>query len=176
MASTPGGREGERLLPPHRHHIRADEGQQAVAVAGLALAEQHVCLVDAIDRPVGGYLAANEPCEGRKEVHRREHRVRAGTRPRGFFLLPNCLVRVEGRLINEVPSVEGSHRLFRDHLLRLRGASGARHNLGRVKGMSMGLSQFLQRVWDWKPTSELLLSQQRRQTVQGMREGLDRGG
>ena len=59
---------------------RADEGQQAVAVAGLALAEQHVGLVDAVDRPVGRHLAADEAGEGRKEVHDREHRVRAGVR------------------------------------------------------------------------------------------------
>ena len=55
------------LLPPCSHHIGTDEGQQTVAAPGLALAQQYVGLVDAIDRPVGGYLAANEAGEGRKK-------------------------------------------------------------------------------------------------------------
>src|SRR6476619_1799214 len=68
------------LLPPYRHHIRADEGQQTVAVAGLPLAEQNAGLVDAIDRPVGWELAADEASEGREEIHDRERRVGAGIR------------------------------------------------------------------------------------------------
>src|SRR6476660_9695351 len=56
------------LLPPCSHHIGTNEGQQAVAVPGLALAEQHVGLVDAINRPVGGYLAANDAGEGWKSI------------------------------------------------------------------------------------------------------------
>jgi hypothetical protein len=54
---------------------------------------------------------------------------------------------------------ETAYRFCRDFLLRLSGASSARHNPSRVNGLSVGLSQFLQRIWDRKPPSELLLSQ-----------------
>src|SRR5229473_1163333 len=69
------------LLPSCRHQVRADESQQTVAVTGRALAEQHVGLIHAVNRPVGGWLAADDAGEGRKKIHGREHRIRAGARP-----------------------------------------------------------------------------------------------
>jgi hypothetical protein len=89
-----------------------------------------------------------------------------------FCVSPSC----RGEFINDVPSLKTAYCLCHDLWIHLPGAISARYNSSRVKGMSMGLPQFLERIWDRKPTSELLLSQQRRQTVQGMRERLDRGG
>ena len=64
------------LLPPHRHQVRADEGQQALTRALPALAKQHVGLVDAVNGSVARNLGANDIGEGREEIHDREHGIR----------------------------------------------------------------------------------------------------
>jgi len=64
------------LLPPHRHQVRADEGQQTLTRALPALAKQHVGLVDAVNGSVIRNLGANDIGEGREEIHDREHGIR----------------------------------------------------------------------------------------------------
>src|SRR5262249_35042600 len=57
------------LLPTHCHEFRTDKSQKVLSTSAITHAEQEIALVDAVDWPVVGYLAAHEAREGREEVH-----------------------------------------------------------------------------------------------------------
>ena len=58
------------LLPARGHQVRSAEAEQCLAVPHHALAGEHVRLVHAVDRPVGGQFGAEDDREGQQEVRR----------------------------------------------------------------------------------------------------------
>ena len=64
------------LLPPRRQQVGPDKGQQALAVAGRALARQHFGLVHAVDRAVRGEPAVDDSRKGWKNSIRRTLRTK----------------------------------------------------------------------------------------------------
>jgi Transposase DDE domain group 1 len=53
----------------------SDEGQEVLAVPDVVSTEQHIALVDAVDRAIVRHLATRDMREGGEEIHDREHGV-----------------------------------------------------------------------------------------------------
>src|SRR5262249_3952449 len=68
------------LLPSRRDQVGSNEAQQGIAMPGFAFAEQHICLIHAINWAVRRQCTADDVGKCRHKIHYRKHCVRGTIR------------------------------------------------------------------------------------------------